>query len=209
MRSKANSGKDFAILTTDPIGNVVDWNPGASHVFGCSASEILNKNCSILFTPEDWEKSIPEQELQTAAAEGCAMDERWHLRKDGQRLFVSGAMRAIRDENGALRGFIKVARDIIERKRQEQELQKAHEELERKVSERTAKLGETVQELEAFSYSISHDRRAPLHAMVGFAHLALSDTSLSGASKLNIDRCGFECPGFGAKARWNSGRRLF
>ena len=188
LRLIMESVKDFAIFTTDPNGNVVDWNPGANHVFGYSASEILNKNCSILFTPEDREKSVPEQELQTAAAEGCAMDERWHLRKDGQRLFVSGAMRAIRDENGALRGFIKVARDITERKRQEQELQKAHDELERKVSERTAKLGETVQELEAFSYSVSHDLRAPLRAMVGFAHLALNDTSLSGAGKLNIDR---------------------
>jgi PAS domain S-box-containing protein len=188
LRLIMESVKDFAIFTTDPTGAVVDWNPGAEHVFGYSAAEILGMDASILFTPEDRANGVPEQELQTASNDGCAMDERWHLRKGGERLFVSGAMRAIRGEDGTLHGFTKVARDMTERKRWEQELQAAHDDLERRVSERTARLGETVEELEAFSYSISHDLRAPLRAMLGFANLALSDATLTPRTKDSLDR---------------------
>jgi signal transduction histidine kinase len=131
---------------------------------------------------------MPKVELKQAENEGCAMDERWHLRKGGERLFVSGAVRAIRDENGKLRGFTKVARDITERKQQQEELQRAHDDLERRVEERTAKLGETVQDLEAFSYSISHDLRAPLRAMLGFAELALKDPTLGPKGRHAIER---------------------
>src|SRR5205085_12096914 len=108
-------------------GRVRDWNPGAEHLFGYSANDILGKDSSILFTPEDRAAGIPGQEMLTASSEGCAMDERWHVRKDGQRFFVSGVLRAIRDENGTLRGYTKVARDITERKLHQQELQAAHD----------------------------------------------------------------------------------
>jgi len=188
LRLIMESVKDFAILTTDEEGLVKDWNPGAEHLFGYSPSEILGKDAAILFTPEDREGDVPRQEMLTASTEGCAMDERWHLRKDGTRFFVSGAVRAIRDENGTLRGYIKVARDITERKLHQQELQVAHDDLERRVKERTAELGETVEELEAFSYSISHDLRAPLRAMLGFADLALTDSPLGSTARNSLER---------------------
>lgn len=190
LRLIMESVKDFAIFALDEQGRIVDWNPGAEQVFGYSASEILEKPAAILYTPEDRENHVFEKELAVASASGCSLDERWHVGKNGEHLFMSGAMRAIRDETGALRGFTKVSRDMTERKRHEQELQSAHEDLERRVAERTSSLGETVQELEAFSYSISHDLRAPLRAMLGFANLALSEggEGLNAAGRHAIER---------------------
>jgi two-component system, chemotaxis family, CheB/CheR fusion protein len=175
LRLIMESVRDFAIFTIDAEGRVVDWNSGAEGVFGFSEEEILGRHADLIFSPEDRANGVPAREIATAAASGCALDERWHMRKDGSPLFVSGALRAIRDEHGTLRGFTKVARDITERKQHEEELKKARDELEKKVAERTLQLRETVQELEAFSYSVSHDLRSPLRAMLGFAHLALME----------------------------------
>lgn len=76
----------------------------------------------------------------------------------------------VRPNRGRLKLF-GVAVDITARKQVEQELEYAHDQLEQRVTERTARLRETVADLEAFSYSLSHDMRAPLRAMQGYAHL--------------------------------------
>jgi PAS domain S-box-containing protein len=175
LRLIMESVKDFAIFTLDSGGLIVDWHAGAERVFGYSEAEILGQPADLIYTPEDRANGVPEREIATAAASGCALDERWQMRKDGRRIFVSGALRAIREEPGTLRGFTKVARDITERKQHEEELKKARDELEKKVAERTRELLETVQDLEAFSYSVSHDLRFPLRAMLGFARLALME----------------------------------
>jgi PAS domain S-box-containing protein len=169
------SVRDFAILTLDPAGMVNGWNPGAEAMFGYAEEEILGRSAGLLFTAEDRDKGVPEREMETARREGSSLDERWHERKDGARFFASGALRAIRDEAGELLGFTKVVRDITEWKRQQQELQETRDSLERVVDERTAQLQDTVEQLEAFSYSVSHDLRGPLRAMLGFAEVLRED----------------------------------
>jgi len=114
--------RDYAIFLEDLAGTIINWNVGAEHIFGYSADEILGEPGSALFTPEDRKRGIPEKEIHKAATEGRAEDERWHIRRDGSRFWASGIMTALRDEEGRLRGFAKIARDMTERKRIEQEL---------------------------------------------------------------------------------------
>ncbi|MBW8781391.1 MAG: PAS domain S-box protein [Verrucomicrobia bacterium] len=170
-----HSVQDFAILTLDHEGMVSSWNSGAEAMFGYAEEEILGRPAALLFTPEDRDNGVPNREMETARREGASLDERWHQRKDGDRFFSSGTLRVIRDETGELRGFTKVVRDITDWKRQQQELQEARDSLEMMVEERTAQLQDTVQQLETFSYSVSHDLRGPLRAMLGFAEVLRED----------------------------------
>ncbi|HYG24139.1 MAG TPA: ATP-binding protein [Verrucomicrobiae bacterium] len=87
---------------------------------------------------------------------------------------MSGAVRPVLNERGELKGFAKVARDLTERKKMEDELRAAQEHLEEVVAVRTAKLQESIAEHEAFSYSLSHDMRAPLRAMSSFSQILLA-----------------------------------
>jgi PAS domain S-box-containing protein len=163
--------KDFGIFSMDVAGRVTLWNPGAEKMYGYTQEEMMGKHSDAVFVPEDREARAPEQELAEAREGKCARDERWHIRKDGTRFFVSGAVVALHDVKGSLRGFTKVARDVTDKKRLEDELLTARQHLEETVAERTAKLQQTVTELEMFSYSISHDLRAPLRAMRSFAQI--------------------------------------
>ena len=109
--------RDYAIFMTDPVGLITNWNVGAQHILGFSEEEIIGKNASKFFTPEDRAKGVPEKELATAAVNGRAEDERWHIRSDGSRFWASGVVTPVRDDTGKLIGFSKVMRDMTERNR--------------------------------------------------------------------------------------------
>ena len=129
FRFMVESVKDYAIFATDREGNVVSWNTGAERTFGYKEAEILGQNASIIFTPEDIEAGKHEEELRTAEREGRAEDERWHVRKDATRFWASGIVTPLRDQDGTLRGFVKVARDQTEQKLLEEERQRSEQEL--------------------------------------------------------------------------------
>ena len=121
------AAKDYAIFMVDVDGSVTTWNEGAARIFGYQEREILGEDASVLFTPEDRRSSRPERELEMARTEGRAEDERWHLRKDGSRFWASGFVRPVRNEQGKLVGFSKVARDLTERKRAEEAVEEARQ----------------------------------------------------------------------------------
>jgi PAS domain S-box-containing protein len=107
--------RDYAIFMMDEEGIVTNWNVGAQHILGYREEEILGKHASKFFTAEDRAKSVPEKELATAAVNGRAEDERWHVRRNGSRFWASGVVTPVRDQIGTLIGFSKVMRDMTER----------------------------------------------------------------------------------------------
>ncbi|MBV8773375.1 MAG: PAS domain S-box protein [Deltaproteobacteria bacterium] len=120
----AENIKDYAIIITDTEGRITEWGLGAERIFGYSEADIIGQSAAIIFTPEDRAHGAPEHELRTAREQKRAEDERWHVRQDGSRLWVSGITTALFDEQGQIRGFAKLARDTTRRKQTEESLQR-------------------------------------------------------------------------------------
>jgi len=124
----------------------------------------------VWYPPEEWERlsALAQHAVQTG--EGYAV-ELQALRK-GEPIWVFARAEAMREEGGKMVGLRGTVQDITDRKRAEAELARYREDLERMVAERTARLEELVGELEHLSYTITHDLKAPLRAMRGFAEMA-------------------------------------
>jgi PAS domain S-box-containing protein len=133
---------DYAMFLLDPGNQIIYWSAGAERVFGWRADEALGESGELIFTPEDRATEQEEKELKTALRTGVASDRRWHLRKDGSRVWIDGVMRRLDDGEGKLRGFAKIARDATDLHRAEEQLKNSHHELECRVEERTAELTE-------------------------------------------------------------------
>jgi len=107
-RQIVEGAEDFAIVTLDPAGTITGWNTGAERLVGYSAEEALGRSGALFFTAEDRAARAPDDEMKRASAEGRAVNERWHVRKDGSRFWGSGLTMPLAVEN---RGFVKIFRD--------------------------------------------------------------------------------------------------
>ena len=113
---------DYAVFMLDPSGNVASWNPGAQRFKGYQPLEIIGKNFSLFYTPEDQAADLPRKALATAAKEGKFETEGWRVRKDGSRFWTHVVIDAIRSPSGGLLGYAKITRDLTERKQAEDDL---------------------------------------------------------------------------------------
>ncbi len=111
--------KDYAILMLDPSGRILSWNAGAERIKGYGAEEIVGQHFSRFYTPEDVLSGKPDCELAMATTQGRIEDEGWRVRKDGSRFWANVVITALRDEQGRLRGFGKITRDMTYRMRAE------------------------------------------------------------------------------------------
>ncbi|HUC86370.1 MAG TPA: PAS domain S-box protein, partial [Candidatus Acidoferrales bacterium] len=170
-----NSSED-AIIGKTLAGVITDWNPGAEALLGYTAAEVVGRPMSIMYPAERVQE---EAEILARIARGESVKhyETVRVRKDGRHMDVSVTASPIRDQGGGVIGASKVMRDITEHKRAETEILRLNAELEARVARRTSELEAANKELEAFSYSVSHDLRAPLRAINGFAGIVLEDYS--------------------------------
>lgn len=121
-----DSIEDYAVFTTDVDGNIGSWNTGAQRLLYYNEKEIIGQNASIFFTPEDIMLKAHEKELSTAIRDGRAKDERWHVRKDRSRLWGSGLVFPLKDDDDKIIGFTKIMRDLTFRKLVEEEKSSLH-----------------------------------------------------------------------------------
>jgi PAS domain S-box-containing protein len=139
---------DYAIIMLDAEGYVQSWNAGAMRIQGYRRDEILGQHFSIFYPEEARQRHWPERELKIAKETGRVEDEGWRLRKDGSQFWANVIITALLDDEGQLRGFSKVTRDLTEHKRNEEAVQRAHAELEERVLQRTADLAEANRSLQ-------------------------------------------------------------
>ncbi len=119
--------QDYAIFFLSPEGVIGSWNRGASRLMGYSESEILGHNFTTFYGPEDLAARKPQIELETAVREGRVEDEGWRLRKDGTRFWANTVITVLRGDDGTVRGFAKVTRDVTSRKLAEEDLRQSTE----------------------------------------------------------------------------------
>src|SRR5205085_4633419 len=119
LRAVTDSIRDYAIFLLDPTGRILTWNTGAQQLKGYAPHEIIGQSFHRFYTEEDRLAGRPQRLLQIAAAEGRVEDEGWRVRKDGSHFWADVVLSAIFGADGEVRGYVKVTRDLTDRRRVE------------------------------------------------------------------------------------------
>ncbi|MBP1731081.1 MAG: sensory transduction histidine kinase [Deltaproteobacteria bacterium] len=175
------------LVTIDAGGKITDVNIATEKVTGRSRAELIGTDFSDYFMDPAKAKSGYQQVFK----EGFVMDYALEIRhRNGHVTPVLYNAAVYNDDAGNVIGVFAAARDITERKKAEEEIQKLNRELEARVIKRTAELENSNKELEAFSYSVSHDLRSPLRSIEGFSLALLEDYGdrLDDTGKSYLDR---------------------
>jgi PAS domain S-box-containing protein len=113
---------DYAIFMLDSMGRIVSWNPGARRIFGFAQEQVVGQNASSLYPTEESARGKPAADLLEAAQVDRREDEGWRIRADGSRFWANVITAALRDEDGKLRGFAQITRDVSELRALEKEV---------------------------------------------------------------------------------------
>lgn len=171
-----------AILVRNLDRTLRFWNKGAERLYGWTSDEVMGK------TMEGLMYRSP-QVLATVTEHTLTHDQDWtgeleQVNRDGASVYVETRTTALRDAHGQINGMLGVNSDIRERKQAREEILQLNASLEERVEQRTAQLKFANQQLEAFSYSVSHDLRSPLSVIDGFSNLLEKSITQPGAAPL-------------------------
>ncbi len=178
---------DDAIVGTSLDGVVESWNSSAEKLFEYTKSEAIGRKVQFLIVPPDQTCEIMEKLRKARQGKGSKTLDTVRRRKDGSQVHVSVSSSAVLDINGTPVGMSLVFRDISELREHEDKVKQLNAKLEQRVLERTAQLAAANKELESFSYSVSHDLRAPLRSLSGFSRIVLEEHGK------NLDEDGKAC----------------
>lgn len=157
----------------DTLLHLKTWSPKAQEIFGWTAEEVEEERRSVLGLVHDsdleWVNSILAK-LTEGQVERITVLQRNHT-KDGRVIWCEWFYSVLKDKDGKVSAIMALVNDVTERKEAEHEIRKLNMNLEERVCERTAELTEVNKELEGFSYSVSHDLRSPVRAIVSFVSL--------------------------------------
>ena len=180
----AQQSKEHAFVLLDADARVLWWSPGAGYIFDRSSNEMVGQPLGILFTPEDRERGIPDQEIELALNFGKAEDDRWQMRRDGSRFWATGILIALRDQNQNLLGFGKILRNRTD-------LREQLETLRNQVQALTA----ANQRKDNFLATFSHELRNPMASICTAVELisrtASRNPDLEGSLKLIEEQLDF------------------
>ena len=147
--------RDYAIFMLDTTGKILTWNIGAERIKGYKAEEIIGRHFSAFYLPQAIADKFPDYELKKAREDGRFEDEGWRLRKDGSTFWANVLITPIYNEQNRLIGYSKITRDLTEKVRNEELMQKNKE------------LHKINTDLDNFIYTASHDLKAPIANLQG------------------------------------------
>jgi PAS domain S-box-containing protein len=159
-----DSLQDYSIFTLDNDLIINSWNSGATKIFQYESDEIIGQPFDIIFTEIDKKNGIPNKEIETTIKDGRAVDNRWHICKDGTEFYAYGLVFPLTGIDGESLGYVKILRDLTERKKSEDAIKKYVKELEELNTHKESVLA-----------ILSHDLRSPLASIIGTAEYLKSN----------------------------------
>ena len=154
----ANETHDFALVVLSAEARVTWANDALASVLGYAPSELVGKSLRMIFTPEDLERGLDQHEIDVARKLGRAEDDRWHLSKDGSRVFCNGILTCLKGADGDVAGFIKVFRDRTDIRTQTETLENRLSEALRLANRK-----------DIFLSTLAHELRNPINAITNAA----------------------------------------